>query len=222
MGKISKMKAGLIGSLCVVAKLVLLNCINSAGAAVLPFEAIHGNIDIQALAGRIRNDVDLYLGQTGSCYDLSKYSAVLNSREVIKCAYGSDATLESWRDGQNSEYIAPSLGPEFGIYLEIYFEHGMAEEIRFYNIDSDFKPSALLKVGITWLGRPQQEDGTGYYWVGDRRIHLASVFYIPNPRGNFVEIFAKVHKGQPLGLPWSLCQSGRPTRQKSWCSLLSE
>ncbi|MFO1048214.1 MAG: hypothetical protein U1E52_09995 [Geminicoccaceae bacterium] len=216
------MDSRLINSLCFVVTMMLVDWSNFASAATPPFEAIHGNIDIQALAGRIRNDVESYLGQTGSCYDLSKYSTVLSDRGVMKCAYGSDVALKSWGDGQNSEYITPSLGPEFGIYIEIYFEHGIAEEIRFYNIESEFRNSALLEVGITWLGRPQQEDGSGYYWVGDRRIHLASVFYTPDPRGSFVEIFAKVHKGQPLGLPWSLCGSGRLTRQKSWCSLLSE
>ena len=170
------MKVGLIVSICAVTHFIFVDYSSSPKAATLPFEIIHGDINIQAFAGRMQNDVELYLGQTGSCYDLSKYSSMLGNRKIVKCAYGSDTALDTWNDGQNSEYVAPSLGPEFGTYIEIYFEHGIAEEIRVYNVESEYDASALLKVGITWLGRPSYEDSTGYYWVSDRRIHLISVF----------------------------------------------
>ena len=144
---------------------------------------------------------------------------MLDGRKLVECLYGSDAALSKWAEQDYLSYIPNRLSSEFGLYIKIYFEHGIAEEIAIFNIDTMYDPSALLKVGANWLGEPSYKDGIGYYWVGDRRIHLISVFYTLDPRGSFVDIFAKVHKGRPVGLPWSLCRSAP---QRSWCSVLAQ
>ena len=129
-------------------------------AASLPFEVIKGNVDIQALAGRTRSDVELYLGEAGSCYDLGNYQLPGNwNKNLVKCGYGSPTLLNKWDELQNSTTFAKmGWDLELGFYIEIFFDSSLAEEIRFHNIEARYDPSALLEVGAFWLGAPSYKD----------------------------------------------------------------